>query len=277
MKPFLSRLSTLLKLAAKSPPSIKRAAIGGYVLAIALAIPLLGQETGPAVRVPVPGELVRSISIRVTAGQPRFVVASRIAEERIVEDAFSFSLQPPAEIVDYFERAAAEQIAKIDRVCRLDERQVAKLKLAAMGDMSRIARESREVQLMYSGIAVRDVRDGRSAQDDVARVNLHLVQGVLREGSMFLMVLRSVLTFEQNEQLSRAQFAELTERWPVELSDGQWRQLWRVACTNSPTTAPPLMWNEKECRSMVAKLPISDLASFLEVSQVEELLSCCKP
>ncbi|MCA9160342.1 MAG: hypothetical protein KDA72_18545, partial [Planctomycetales bacterium] len=201
--------------------------LGAVLLAITLTIPLTAQEVWHPVKFR-PGDVVRSISIRVTTGQPRFVVASRVVEEG---DTLSIPLEPPPEIVDYYERTATQQIEDIDRVCRLGERQKAKLKLAALGDMSRIARESREVREKHSGIAIRNQRDANSAFDDVALVNVHLNEGVLREGSMFLMVLKSLLTPGQTEQLAQANFGKLTEPWPVELSDVQRSQLWRLATT----------------------------------------------
>ncbi len=243
--------------------------LGTVWLAIFFAMPLTAQE----VRQPIfrQGVVARSISIRVTAGQPRYVVASRILEEG---DSFSIPLEPPAEIVDYFERIATQQIDDIDRVCRLDKRQKAKLMLAAMGDMSRIARESREVQEMHSGILR---RDPDTAFDDVALVNVHLQNGVLRDGSMFLMVLKSLLTPKQTEQLAQAKFTELSEPWPVELSNVERDQLWQlVLTTNDRVAEPPILWIPNECRSLVAKLSSTELAGFLNASQIDALNRWCR-
>ncbi|MCC7338668.1 MAG: hypothetical protein IT422_26535 [Pirellulaceae bacterium] len=247
--------------------------LGAILAAIIFAMPLTAQEVLHPVKLR-PGEVVRSISIRVTTGQPRFVVASRVVEEG---ESLSVPLEPPAEIVDYYERTATQQIEDIDRVCRLDERQKAKLKLAALGDMSRIARESREVREKHSGIAIRNLRDAKSAFDDVALVNVHLNEGVLRDGSMFLMVLKSLLTPEQTEQLAQANFGKLTLPWPVELSDVQRSQLWRlVMATNDRHTEPPILWEPNDCRLLVAQLPSSELAGFLNESQIDALQRWCR-
>ncbi len=239
--------------------------------AIICVIPLVGQEARQPARFHQ-DVVVRSISLRVTAGQPRFVVAARLLEEG---EIYSVPLEPPLEIVDYFERTATQEIDDIDRVCRLDERQKAKLRLAAMGDMSRIARESREVREMHSGIAI---REGKSAYDDVAQVNVHLSEGVLREGSMFLRVLKSQLSSEQSEQLAKANFAKLTEPWPVELSVAERNELWQLVLSKNDRAEEPLiLWVPNECRALVARLPSAELADFLDDSQIAAIDGWCKP
>ncbi|MEO8272275.1 MAG: hypothetical protein ABI557_21380 [Aureliella sp.] len=240
----------------------------GQLAAVVLIVACAALSPGQEVRQPIfrQGMIARSISIRVTAGQPRYVVASRALEEG---ETFSVPLEPPAEIVDYFQRTATQQIEDIDRICQLDKRQKAKLNLAALGDMSRIARESREVREMHSGV-VR--RDPDTACDDVALVNVHLQNGVLRDGSMFLMVLKSLLTPKQTEQLAQAKFSELSEPWPVELSNAERDQLWQLVLkANDRVADPPILWIPNECRSLVAKLPSAELAGFLNATQIDAL------
>ncbi|MEZ6076319.1 MAG: hypothetical protein R3C56_11855 [Pirellulaceae bacterium] len=88
---------------------------------------------------------------------------------------------------------------------------------------------------------------------------------MLRDGSMFLMVSKSLLTPEQTEQLAQANFGKLTLPWPVELSDVQRSQLWRlVMATNDRHTEPPILWEPNDCRLLVAQLPSSELAGFTQ-------------
>ena len=239
-----------------------------------------GQEPQQPIRLIKPGEVVVSISIRVTANQPRFVVAARIVEEAVDEagqkvDAAvnnsSAALEPPPEIVTYFTRTSQQHIAQIDRVCELSQQQKSKLELAAMGDMSRLVRESREMREEHAGKVLRHQHRNLAAFEDVALINTHLSEGVLRDGSMFLMVLRSQLTPEQRSHLAEAKFVELTSAWPFELSDDQRQQLWRLALRIHEHEAPPLLWSIKHCRALVAELPHQELINILGVAKADTL------
>lgn len=240
------------------------------------------QRTG---RVPMPGEVVRSISIRVTDGQPRFVVAARVVEE--VDEhgphdahhehaSYLVPLEPPPEIVEYFKRTAQETIAEIDRQCGLSEQQKAKLELAAMGDMSRLVRESRDMRQQYSGVALHNQHRNLTVLKDVAQINTRLSEGVLRDGSMFLRVLRSLLTAGQLSQLAEARFFEQSTAWPIELSDDQRLQLWRLVQRTHAPHAPPLLWSSKHCRTLLAELPRRELVSFLGEAKAETLAGWCR-
>ena len=227
-------------------------------------------------RVPVPGEVVRSISIRVTAGQPRFVVAARVVEvEEAVhspeagDSSSSRAFESPPEIVDYFKRNAQQHMADVDRLCELSQRQKDKLELAAMGDMSRLVRELREVRLKYSGTALHNQHRNLTVLNDVAVINTHLGEGVLRNDSMFLMVLKSLLTPTQWAQLAAAKFAQLTSTWPIELSDDQRQQLWQLVLHSRES--PPLLWFPKHCRALIAELPQPELVSLVGESKANTL------
>lgn len=225
-------------------------------------------------RVPVPGEVVRSIAIRVTAGQPRLVVAARVVEESVhSEDAeesnSSTSAESPPEIVDYFKRNAQQHLADIDCLCELSQRQKDKLELAAMGDMSRLVRELREVRRKYSGTALHNQHRNLTVLNDVAVINTHLGEGVLRNDSMFLMVLKSLLTSTQWSQLAAAKFAQLTSTWPIELSDDQRQQLWQLVLHSRES--PPLLWFPKHCRALIAELSQPELVSLVGESKANTL------
>ena len=237
-------------------------------------------------RVPQPGEVVRSISIRVTDGQPRFVVAARVVEEADEREPHAqladgdnalVSLEASPEIVDYFKRTAQQRIAEIDRLCELSEQQKTKLELAAMGDMSRLVRESRGVRHKYSGVALHNEHRALAVFEDVAEINTHLSQGVLREGSMFLMVLKSLLSPAQLSQLASAKFAELTTAWPIEMSADQRQQLWHLMLrTHARDARPLLLWFPKPCRPLVAQLPRPELVVILGESSADTLVDWCR-
>lgn len=233
-----------------------------------------GQEFQP--RAPVPGEVVRVISIRVTDGQPRFVIAARVVEETVHSQAAedsgsSTSFESPPEIVDYFKRTAQQRVADIDSMCELSQRQKDKLELAAMGDMSRLVRELREVRQKYSGTALHNQHRNLTVLNEVAVINTHLSEGVLRHDSMFLMVLKSLLTPTQWSQLAAAKFAALTTTWPIELSDDQRQQLWRMVLRSHEASPPPLLWFPKHCRALIAELPHQDLVGVLGESKANAL------
>lgn len=243
---------------------------------LALAAAVSGQEPQQQARIPVPGEVVRTISIRVTDGQPRFVIAARVVEETVpsegVKDSSSsIAFESPPEIVEYFKRTAQQYVADIDCLCKLSQRQKDKLELAAMGDMSRLVRELREVRQKYSGTALHNQHRSLTVLNDVAVINTHLGEGVLRSDSMFLMVLKSLLTPTQWSQLAATKFAELTSQWPIELADDQRQQLWQLVLRSRGHTPPPLLWFPKHCHALIAELPRQELISLLGESQANTL------
>lgn len=259
--------------------------LGMGCLWCACAAVALGQERQRPARLPIPGEVVRSISIRVTAGQPRFVVAARVVEEAdevglqkesAEVHSTSVPFESPPEIVDYFKRTAQQQIADIDRICELSEQQKAKLELAAMGDMSRLVRESREVREKYSGRPLHNQHHNMAVFEDVAVINRRLSEGVLRDGSMFLMVLKSLLAPTQVSQLAQAKFGELTIAWPMLLPDDQLHQLWQLVLRTHDGDSPPLLWAPKQCRTLVSKLPRQELVNLLGESKADTLLRWCE-
>lgn len=220
--------------------------------AIIFAMPLTAKEVLHPVKLR-PGEVVRSIPIRVTTGQPRFVVASRVVEEG---ESLSVPLEPPAEDRQSLPAScnAADRGYRPRFVLarRATESQIDNwLRRRHEPHCTRVGRSSRKA-LGYRD----DLRDAKSAFDDVALVNVHLNEGVLRDGSMFLMVL-VLLTPEQTEQLAQANFGKLTLPWPVELSDVQRSQLWRlVMATNDRHTEPPRLWGTQ--RLSIAGCPIAE-------------------
>lgn len=250
----------------------------GWVWIASVAV-AAGQEPQLPKRLPAAGEVVVSVSIRVTDGRPRFVVAGRVVEEaveaggaeKVAASYLSVPRESPPEIVEYFKANARQHIADIERVCGLTEQQQAKLELAAMGDMSQLVRESRQVREKHAGMPLRNQHHNLAAFEDVATVNTHLSQGVLRNDSMFLRVLKSLLTPTQMSQLAEAKFVELTTDWTIELTDEQQLQLWRLVLRHNAPKPPPLLWSTKHCRAVVAELPRQELVSLLGESKVDIL------
>lgn len=234
-----------------------------------LASPALSQ---PAKRLAV-GDVQLSIALRVKKGVPRFVPAGRIVEDG---DQPTLPLQPPPEIVEYFSQTADRQIAEIDHVCPLDERLKAKLKLAAMGDMSRLAREARELQAKYSSVSFRNQGEVLAAAGELGMINLHLREAILRDGSMFLMVLKGMLSDQQLETVRRARFLDQLAEWQLNLSDSQSEQLWQRICQkNVREVEDRVMWNEQQCQKLLNSISHDELVTFLERVQIEHLRQWC--
>lgn len=242
--------------------------LAAVLLAIFFVMPLTAQEVRQPLRVLAAREVRPSISLRGEASQLQFVPTFRVVEDG---DLPNVPLEPSPKIVRYFEAAAKQQIAEIDRACQLDERQKAKLKLAAMGDMSRFARETRETQEKYIGFtALKQPPQGEFAED-IRQLNTHLSEGVLREGAMFLMVLKSQLTPDQSQRLAREGFDIMckNQAWAEDLSDEAREQLWALMQSqNEQCDEQPVLWTLDHCQKLVKELPDDDLAELLDSSQL---------
>lgn len=248
--------------------------LGTILLAISCAIPLAGQEQRQPVRLLAAGEVRISISLRGEASELRIVLANRVVEDG---DLPNVPWEPSPKIVHYFELAAEEQIADIDHACQLDERQKSKLKLAAMGDMSRFAREMRQTQEKSSRSSLRNQRDMLDFVEDIKQLNLHLSQGVMREGSMFLRVLKSQLTPEQSQRLAREGFDRICKSWSVLMSEEEREQLWTLMQRqNEQVDEQPVFWTPDHFRGLIDELTSEDLVGFLDIDQIEAMRGWCR-
>ncbi len=216
------------------------------------------------------GQVRLSISVRSRiAEEPRFVIAFRVAEH---EDELPTDFETPEEIVRYFTLNAEQEINDIDRLCPLSDKLRSKLKLAAMGDMSRLTRELRELKGKYAHSFVPNQVDMAAVSNELVEINANLVQNVRRNGSMFSMVLTNVLSPEQSSALVAAQFNQQFDHWGLKLSAEQRGQLLELMVTQSGRLVDPiLLWDTPHCVALVHSLDHGQLETFLEPPQLEAI------
>lgn len=244
---------------------------GGLVLDSMWAMSTLGQERAQIAARPRGGGVRLSIAVRRSASQqPRYVVAYRVVEEG--ESAPPLARETPAEIVEYYQSEAQSAIAQLDALCPLDDALRAKLTLAAMGDMSHLTREAREVQSRFAGVSPGDQAELLAVSAELNRLNDRLRAGLLQPESMFLRVLASSLSAQQRDALLRAQFSRQLDEWSLKLDAGQRERLLELMLEASQEVVEPLMWWEPAaCAALVPRIDRRELIKILEPFQLQRL------
>ncbi len=211
-----------------------------------------------------------SLSARFTAaGKPRFVMGFRAVEEG---EPVIIPFEAPGEFIKYFASGAELEINRLDALYQLDERQKSKLKFAAMGDMSRLVRELRELQQASAEISARDQTQMVNIITALAHLNRSLSEGVLREGSMFQMVLANVLSPDPTSANVLSKFSEQLEQWQLGLNHDQRKRLERLLLVQSQRLAEPdIPWEPSQTLALLASLDRSELENFLDPAQLKSI------
>jgi hypothetical protein len=227
---------------------------------------------------PGPAEVQLSLSVRVNAaGQPRFVMAFRRADEG---DKSALESNVPQQIVEHFERSADQVIQWLERMSTLDAPLKAKLRFAALGDMSRLLNEVREVQHKYAGNPLGNQAELVALSNKLSELNEVLSEGVDRQGSLFHRVLVSNLSTAQLQDISSQQFGEQLDRWGLKFTPEQHSRIVEQMVNRSKRqTEPKIRWTAAECAALLHSLDRAELESIVDAAQLKtiDLLNAGKP
>lgn len=241
----------------------------------------------PPLRAAAVGDIRVTLSVRLSASKvPRFVMANRTIEEpESAPPVFAVS----AEVEQYFAAAAQAAIDDINRLIRLDDKQQAKLKLAAMGDLSRVNREARDVYDKFAALSPRDQAEILVVLEELALLNASVKEGVFRSESMFSRVLASSLSRTQSEQLIQAQFethlsghfvvppllphlARHADARSLKLTHRQRQQLAKIMLAYSQRLVEPILWWEpRQVTALIKSIEPKEVAEFLEPAQLQAI------
>ncbi len=138
----------------------------------------------------------------------RRVVAN---EQRDWIESWVFSGQTASAARAQLENAASQRISLIKSKCQLDEVQLDKIELAANGDIARFFRHVDSLREEF-----KDMKPDRDNMNEVSKkvapVQQAWNQGMATSQSLFVGVLKSVLTAEQRAMVSEERDSQLQER-----------------------------------------------------------------
>jgi hypothetical protein len=132
-------------------------------------------------------------------------------EQRDWIESWVFSGQTASAARAQLENAAAQRISLVKSKCQLDEVQLDKIELAANGDIARFFREVNSLRDEFKGM-----QPNRDNMNEVAKrvapVQQTWNRGMATSQSLFVGVLKSVLTPEQRSRVSEERDSQLQER-----------------------------------------------------------------
>jgi hypothetical protein len=210
-----------------------------------------------------------SLSVRFgTNGQPRFVMAFS-SDEEIGRDS---EPKAPQKLIDHFEESADQIIQLIEQTCKLEDRLKTKLRFAALGDMSRLLNELRELQEKYADQPLGKQEQIVAVMNELSVLNRLLSKGVDRQDSLFNRVLIGNLTAAQLQAVVRLQFGEHLDRWGFDIPQEHRARIIEVMLDQSQQhLATKVRWTSAECASLLQSASRDELETLLTASQLKSL------